>query len=205
MSPAVFKTVRRRASVFGGFDSHTFPPSRSAIRRLVVPALTILAVLLVAPAAAQVADTTEADEPPQAAPDTGDAVAVRDTTPGPPVTPLGAFARSFVVPGWGQAAVDKPVRGAVYFLAEAASLFMVFKSQAKLEAARRGATVDSSLVDSREEQREDWIVLSVFWALMSGVDAWVSAHLYGFEGQLTPPEDGTAGVAVRYRVPLRFP
>jgi hypothetical protein len=174
-------------------------------RRLVAPALTLLAVLLTAPATAQVADTTEADQPPQAASDTAESVAVRDTTPGPPVSPLGAFARSFVVPGWGQAAVDKPVRGGVYFLAEAASLFMVFKTQAKLDAARRGASVDSSLVESRAEQREDWIVLSVFWALMSGVDAWVSAHLYGFEGQLTPPEDGTAGVAFRYRIPLELP
>ena len=128
---------------------------------------------------------------------------VRDTVP--PVTPVGALVRSLVLPGWGQTAVGRPARGAVYFVAEAASLFMVFKTQAKLDAARRGVGADSTLVESREQQREDWIVLSVFWALMSGVDAWVSTHLYGFEGQLTPPEDGSAGVAFHYRVPIDLP
>ena len=143
---------------------------------------------------------------PRPAPDTAGAAAVPDSTPGPPVTPLGAFARSFVLPGWGQAEVDQPARGAVYFVAQAASLWMVVKSQAKLASARRGATgPDSSLVDSRTGQRENWIVLSAFIALMSGVDAWVSTHLYGFEGKLEPPEDGTAGVQLEYSIPVGAP
>jgi hypothetical protein len=140
----------------------------------------------------------------RATPDTT-AAAEPDTTPGPPVTPLGAFARSFVLPGWGQAEVDQPARGAVYFAAEAASLWMVFKTQAKLASARRALPADSALVESRTAQREDWIVLSVFIALMSGVDAWVSTHLYGFEGQLEPPEDGTAGAQLRYTIPVGSP
>jgi hypothetical protein len=118
-----------------------------------------------------------------------------------------------VLPGWGQAEVDRPVRGAFYFAAEAASLWMVVKSQAKLASARRGAPPpagdgqdgDTPLVEGRTSQRENWIVLSVFVALMSGVDAWVSAHLYDFEGELEPPEDGTAGVQLRYSVPLEVP
>ena len=122
------------------------------------------------------------------------------------MSPLGAFARSLVLPGWGQAEVDQPVRGAVYFAAEAASLWMVFKTQTKLSAAERGAVGGSAgLVESRSAQREDWIVLSAFFALMSGVDAWVSAHLYGFEGQLEPPADGTPGAQVSYRIPLDIP
>jgi hypothetical protein len=134
----------------------------------------------------------------------------QDTTPGPPVSPLGALGRSILIPGWGQAAVDRPVRGAFYFAAEAAAVWMIVKSQAKLSSARRGlppdaATADSALVESRNSQRENWIVLGVFVALVSGVDAWVSAHLFGFEGELTPPEDGTAGAAVKFSVPVGSP
>ncbi len=124
------------------------------------------------------------------------------------IPPLGALARSLVVPGWGQASVGRPVRGAFYFAAQAGSLFMVIKSQQKLEAARRAVAAgraDSSLVESRVSQREDWIVLSVFWAVLSGVDAWVSANLSDFQHPLTPPPDGSPGAALQIRVPVGGP
>ncbi len=124
------------------------------------------------------------------------------------IAPLGALARSLVMPGWGQASVGRPVRGAFYFAAEAGSLFMVIKSQQKLAAARRALAAgraDSSLVESRVSQREDWIVLSVFWAVLSGVDAWVSANLSDFQHPLTPPPDGTPGAALQIRVPVGGP
>jgi len=101
--------------------------------------------------------------------------------------------------------VDETGRGAFYFAAEAASLFMVFKTQAKLSAARRGVPVDSGLVASRSQQREDWIALSIFWAALGGVDAWVSAHLWHFEGELTPPEEGVAGAGFKVQVPVGSP
>lgn len=121
-------------------------------------------------------------------------------TAGPPVSPLGAFGRSLVLPGWGQVAVDRPGRGAFYFGMEAASLFMVFRTQARLEAAQAGG--DTALVSARKQQREDWIALSVFWALFSGADAWVSTQFWDYEGAVTPPEEGRAGAAVRVEVPL---
>ena len=122
---------------------------------------------------------------------------------GPRVSPMGAFLRSLVLPGWGQAAVDQPVRGAFYFTMEAASLWMLFKTQAKADAARRAG--DEELAASRKDQKEDWIVMAVFWALFSGVDAWVSTHLWGFEGAVVPPPDGSPGVAVQYSVPVGGP
>ena len=121
----------------------------------------------------------------------------------PPVSPRGAFFRSLVLPGWGQASVDQPVRGAFYFAMEAGSLWMLFKTQAKLDAARRARNED--LADLRSDQKEDWIVVAVFVALFSGVDAWVSAHLWDFEGAVVPPPDGSPGVAVRYSMPVGLP
>jgi hypothetical protein len=116
---------------------------------------------------------------------------------------MGAFFRSLVLPGWGQASVGQPVRGAFYFTMEAASLWMLFKAQAKLDAAERAG--DEDLAAARQEQKEDWIVMAVFWALFSGVDAWVSTHLWGFEGAVVPPPDGSPGVAVQYSVPVGGP
>ena len=128
--------------------------------------------------------------------------AVRDSL-GPPVSPMGAFLRSLVLPGWGQAAVNQPVRGAFYFTMEAASLWMLYKTQSKLAAAERAG--DEELAAARKDQKEDWIVMAVFWALFAGVDAWVSTHFWGFEGALVPPPDGSPGVALQYSVPVGGP
>ncbi|MFO7587963.1 MAG: hypothetical protein R6X22_07795 [Gemmatimonadota bacterium] len=125
-----------------------------------------------------------------------------DTLPRPPVGPMGALLRSFVLPGWGQAAVDQPLRGAFYFAMEAGSLFMLLTSQSKLSAAERAIPADSALVASRKEQVEDWAVLAGFWALFSGIDAWVSAQLWDFQAEVVPPPDGSPGVAFRYSVPV---
>jgi hypothetical protein len=125
-------------------------------------------------------------------------VARQDSSP--PVTPMGAFVRSLVVPGWGQAAVDQPGRGAFYFFAQTFFLSMAIRSQAQLDAANRAVPMDQELIDSKKGQRETWVVLAVFTALFSGVDAWVSAHLWDFEGEITPPDDGSPGVQIQVPV-----
>ncbi len=59
------------------------------------------------------------------------------------------------------------------------------------------------LVDAREEQREDWVAVAVFTLLLSGVDAFVSAHLNEFPEPLTiegDPSGGTIELAVRIPV-----
>ncbi len=122
---------------------------------------------------------------------------------GLPISPMGAFFRSLILPGWGQASVDQPVRGAFYFTMEAASLWMLFKAESKLRAAERAG--DEDLAAARKEQKEDWIVMAVFWALFSGVDAWVSTHMWDFEGVVVPPPDGSRGVALQYSIPVGGP
>lgn len=120
----------------------------------------------------------------------------------PPVSPMGAFFRSLVLPGWGQVSVDQPGRGAFYFAMEAGSLWMLLKTNAKLNAARSADPLDEDLVGLREEQFEDWATLAVFWALFAGVDAWVSAQLWDFTGEVVPPPDGSPGAAFRYSIPV---
>ena len=59
-----------------------------------------------------------------------------------------------------------------------------------------------SLVRSREEQREDWIALGLFWVLISGVDAYVTAQLADFPASIGAIIDDRR-VGVMVSVPVR--
>ena len=120
----------------------------------------------------------------------------------PPITPLGAFGRSLILPGWGQLEVGQPSRGAFYFAAEAVFLFMVFKSDARLSAAKAEIPQNEERISNRSGQRENWIVLAGFVAFLSGLDAWVSAQFWDFEPTVSPPPDGSLGVALGFKVDL---
>lgn len=121
--------------------------------------------------------------------------------------------RSFLLPGLGQAYVGAPGRGALYFGLEAASLWMVYKSSRALSAARgqeaflreRGELAQGNrlpLARSRAQQVEDWITLSVFWALFAGADAYVSAQLLDFGEHLGVSPDGDGAVRFQATLPL---
>ncbi len=59
------------------------------------------------------------------------------------------------------------------------------------------------LVDARVEQREDWAALGIFILVLSGVDAFVSAHLRDFPEPLTVEGDPMTGtVEVSFNLPL---
>lgn len=178
-----------------------FPHVPASFNCLLVGFLVLVAgrsdlLAQVPPDSVAVSDTTEIVEP-----EAIDRSAVQDTTP--PITPLGALGRSMILPGWGQLEVGRPGRGAFYFVAEATFLYMVFKSNAKLSAAKRAEPERIDLISARTRQRENWIVLAGFIAFMSGLDAWVSTHMWDFEPAIGPPDDETIGVALR--VPVRFP
>lgn len=168
-------------------------------------AAAVLLVLVSTPAAAQEPGASE-PLPPAAA----------DTLDDPGVSAAGAFARSLVLPGWGQAYVGSPGRGAVYFALEAGAAWMAFKSYRQLEEARDvqaweretgrlGENEKLSVVSSREEQFEDWITLSIFVLLFSGVDAFVTAQLADFDEHVgvRPGTDG--GMRFEATLPLGRP
>jgi len=140
------------------------------------------------------------------------AAAVRpDTSEG--VSPGGAFLRSLVIPGWGQSAVGSPGRGAVYFALEAGSLWMVYKSRKKLSFARRNQDflhqaglldpdLNTSLVNSRESQVEDWITLAGFLLFFNAADAYVAAYLRDFEEHIGVAPNPRGGANLQLTVPL---
>jgi len=159
---------------------------------------------------------------------------------GVPVSPGGAFVRSMLVPGWGQAAVGSLTRGGFYFVGAAGTGWMLYKTTRFLGAARdRVSLIESEveaelrsqgitdpveladaldgderveaardLEDVRTQQLEDWIAFGIFWILLNGADAFVSAHLADFpepievETATAPGPDGTRRVEVGVRIPV---
>lgn len=71
------------------------------------------------------------------------------------------------------------------------------------------AEVDSSetvldirrLIDSRKEQRQDWIAYTLFLTLASGVDAFVAAHLADFPATISTRPGPAGGMNVQVSVP----
>ena len=62
-----------------------------------------------------------------------------------------------------------------------------------------------NLLDSRESQQEDLVALGIFILLLSGADAYVSAHLARFpeplELEARPVDIGRVDVSLRFRLP----
>ena len=119
--------------------------------------------------------------------------------PVPPISPAGAFVRSLILPGWGQARLGRNVTGGLFLLFEGMAGAMVWKSQWQLEWAR----TRDRFVDSHRQEREDWIVLLAFNHLMAATEAYVSALLYDYPAALQARRlpDGSTGVGVT--IPLR--
>ncbi len=220
MSPAVFKTDTTAVKVVGWVRFPDAPAIlRSARGRVLVVLLAAASLSLTVPASVLRA---QEPEPPPTGQDTLPAAETgQDTLPAAgadqntlpaagadqaapdrerPVSPAGAMLRSVIVPGWGQTAARQPARGAIYFTVWSGGIFMIVKTNADLNAAKRAE--DEELIDSRSQAREDWILFTGLWALLSGVDAWVSAQFAGFEGEVRPPQDGSPGVEFAYPVKL---
>jgi hypothetical protein len=108
--------------------------------------------------------------------------------------------RSLVVPGWGQFHLGRKVTGGLFVVLEGVTLGMVLTKQSQLhELERTGA---EGIEDKRQE-REDWLVLLAFNHLLSGLEAYVSGHLWGFPGDLHV-QALPHGVAGSVTLPIRI-
>ena len=188
--------------------------------------------------------------------------AVADTAIGWP-SPRGAMIRSFLIPGWGQAATESYGRGGVFVAIRGSAVYMLLRTVARLGQARdvetrlvgiatdslhmliardtapdacmadpaacdaaRALAGDSSsaiarfeaavgehqgvvtlrgLVESREDQRQDWIAYLLFFTLMDGVDAYVNRHLKDFPVGLSSSPRPDGGFAFTVSIPVGFP
>ena len=131
--------------------------------------------------------------------------------PVPPVTsipspsakrasPLNYFMRSMLIPGWGQASLDRKLTGGMFLAFEGLALGMALKTHNELEYLER---TGSDRVDDKRQERQDWFVLVGMNHLFSGLEAFVSANLFDFPGDLTvrPLPGGRTGYGLRLPVP----
>jgi hypothetical protein len=169
------------------------------------PVIRLVIVLLLTCFVTFSAGAQEPVEPPVQQP-----VASADTAV---ISARGALVRSLVLPGWGQTYVGAPGRGAIYFAAEAGSLWMVYKARQQLRAARvlerhlldtgvLPADQRLDLVLSRQAQQEDWITLAIFLLFFSGADAYVAAQLADFDERFGVRQSASGGVQLEARVPV---
>jgi hypothetical protein len=145
-------------------------------------------------------------------PDRRPAAIIADTLRAP-VQPLPAFFRSLILPGWGQAVLDRKLTGGLFIIWEAVTVSMTLKAAREVRHLERvegfperGA--ESPLLLSKRAEREDWLVLLLFNHLFAGLEAYVSAHLWDFprdvQVRMIPGAPGGAGAGLTLSLPIRL-
>ena len=155
-----------------------------------------LAVLLVGGGAARLAAQ---DTAAVAAPDTALAASLPDSLLRH-ASPMNAFWRSFLLPGWGQAKLGRKLTAGIFLAWEGTTLGMSLKTRHELAYLRR---TRSERADDKRREHEDWLVLLGFNHLFAGLEAYVSGHLTDFPGDLhfqALPGGVGASISVPFRV-----
>jgi hypothetical protein len=116
------------------------------------------------------------------------------------ISPLNAFWRSFLIPGWGQARLNRKLTGGIFVAWEGVTLGMSLKTRRELRVLRRNG---SARADGKRQEHEDWLVLLAFNHLFAGLEAYVSAHLADFPGDLRV-EAVPGGVGAGVSLPIRL-
>jgi hypothetical protein len=123
-----------------------------------------------------------------------------DTLARQPISPFNALWRSLLLPGWGQARLNRKLAGGILVAWEGVTLGMSLKTRRELRYLRR---INSGRADSKRQEHEDWVVLLAFNHLFAGLEAYVSAHLADFPGDLRL-RAVPGGVGAALSVPLRL-
>ena len=119
-----------------------------------------------------------------------------------PVGPGGALWRSLLVPGWGQAKLGRGIAAGLFLAVEGVSLGMVLKTNSELNYTK---ATDTTAVANKTQEREDWLVIMAVNHLIAGLEAYVSAHLWDFPGDLALKPVRGGGVAASVNFPVRVP
>lgn len=169
----------------------------------------LLVLVAVAAAVVPVATDLWGQDSAAVAPDSGIRAAAPDTVADSlrlyakaPISPMGGLWRSLLIPGWGQAKLNRKLTGALFVVWEGVTLGMSIKTSHELSYLRR---TRSGSVHSKEEERQDWLVLMGFNHLFSGIEAYVSAHLWDFPQDLeirAAPMPG-GGIGGSIQIPFR--
>ena len=112
-------------------------------------------------------------------------VAARDTTRRAPadtgIGPGGAFRRSLLLPGWGQAVTGRHTAGALFVAWEGVTAMMTLKAQREADYMDR---IGAAGLKAKRQEVQDWMVLWIFNHLFAGAEAYVAGHLRDFPKDL---------------------
>ena len=118
-----------------------------------------------------------------------------------PPSPMNAFIRSFVLPGWGQAKLGRKLTAGLFVAWEGVTLGMSLKTRHELAYLRR---TGSARAEDKRREHEDWVVLLAFNHVFAGLEAYVSAHLSDFPDDLRLQAAPGGGIGASYTVPFRL-
>jgi hypothetical protein len=116
-------------------------------------------------------------------------------------SPMNAFIRSFLLPGWGQAKLDRKLTAGLFVAWEGVTLSMSLKTRHELAYLRRTGSLRA---EDKRREHEDWVVLLVFNHVLAGLEAYVSAHLSDFPDDLKVRAVPGGGLGASYTVPFRL-
>jgi hypothetical protein len=137
----------------------------------------------------------------QAAPPPRRPVTASDTLTRQYISPFNALWRSLLIPGWGQARLNRKLAGGMFVAWEGVTAGMSLKTRRELRYLRR---TNSARAEDKRQEHEDWLVLLAFNHLFAGLEAFVSAHLADFPGDLRfEAVPGGIGAAVSFPVRIR--
>ena len=162
----------------------------------------LVAAPVVLPRAGAAQDSAAVIRPPGAAADSAAVIAsTRADSLALRTSPMNAFWRSFLLPGWGQAKLGRKLTGGIFVAWEGTTLAMSLKTRHELAYLRR---TNSARAEDKRREHEDWLVLLGFNHLFAGLEAYVSAHLSDFPGDLRLQAvpggfGGTVSVPIRVR------
>ena len=163
-----------------------------------------LGALLAAPGRAAAQDSTAAAPDSSVTPGDSAAAAPRPATAADSLalrtSPMAAFWRSFLLPGWGQARVGRKLTAGIFLAWEGTTLAMSLKTRHELAYLRR---TNSGRADDKRGEHEDWLVLLGFNHLLAGLEAYVSGHLTDFPADLqlqALPGGVGASISIPFRV-----
>lgn len=218
--PRSSKPLRPDYVGLGGFDSHTFPPSRAARVSRIFASIRVLLALTAALVALPTADVrAQVADSARLGPSARTASAADTTNPslrvGPPISPRRALLQSLLIPGWGQASLDRNTAGGLFVALEVTSIAMLVQSKRQLSIARdaaRDSVLDTSTgtyvanplaarVRPRKRAVEDWTALLIFSHLIAAADAFVAAHLWDVPIQVQGHE-GSRSASISTSIPF---
>jgi hypothetical protein len=168
--------------------------SRHPLRVLRLSLLALFVLLPATTASLRAQDSTRVQQRPKPP------VVLPDTSSRQYISPFNALWRSLLMPGWGQARLNRKLAAGIFVAWEGVTLGMSLKTRRELRYLRR---TSSARAEDKRQEHEDWLVLLAFNHLFAGLEAFVSAHLADFPGDLRL-QAVPGGVGAALSIPIRL-